>query len=235
MACLLFRAYARRMAVRLRTLNVLAAAPERLAAFWGDLLGWPREGARLDGTPFGLGFVPSDEPLHLPAQTHLHLSSNDATQAETVARALALGATHLDVGQRPDEGHVVLADPEGNAFCVIEEGNGWMAGTPLLGELAGDGTYELGLFWRDALGWPLVHDEDGETAIQPPGGGPKLAWGGPPLDERVGRNRTHLVLAADDLDADVERLVGLGASVVRREDGDVQMTDPDGNELHVRG
>lgn len=223
------------MAVRLHSLNVLAADPERLAAFWGDLLGWPREGAALAGAPFGLGFVPSDEPVRLPAQTHLHLSSNGVTQAETVARALALGATHVDVGQRPDEGHVVLADPEGNAFCVIEEGNGWMAGTPLLGELAGDGTYELGLFWRDALGWPLVHDEDGETAIQPPDGGPKLAWGGPPLDERVGRNRTHFLLAADDLDAEVERLVGLGASVVRREDGDVEMADPDGNELHVRG
>jgi predicted enzyme related to lactoylglutathione lyase len=137
------------------------------------------------------------------------------------------------VGQQPDEDHVVLADPEGNAFCVIEEGNSWMAGTPFLGELACDGTREVGVFWSEALGWPLVHDEDGETAVQPPGGGPKIAWGGPPLDERRGRNRMYLDLVADDLDAEVERLVSLGASVVARGD-DVEMADPDGNEFHLR-
>ena len=45
----------------------------------------------------------------------------------------------------------------------------------------------------------------------------------------------HLVLMADDLEADVERLVQLGARVVgSAEDGDVELADPDGNELHVR-
>lgn len=215
------------MPSRLQSLAVLAADPEALAAFWVELLG-------PDPAPFDLVFVPSDEPLRLPAQTHLHLSSNGTTQAETVARALALGATHLDVGQQPDEDHVVLADPEGNAFCVIPEGNRWLAGTPFLGELACDGTREVGVFWSEALGWPLVHDEDGETAIRLDDG-PIIAWGGPPLDERHGRNRTHLVLAADDLDAEVERLVGLGATVVARTAVDVEMADPDGNELRIHG
>jgi len=221
------------MSVRLHALTVLACDPARLASFWGDLLGWERSGPALAGTPFGLSFARSDEPVRLPAQAHLHLTSNDRTQEETVARALALGASHVDVGQQPDEGHVVLADPEGNAFCVIEAGNNWLAGAPLLGEVACDGTREVGLFWRDALGWPLVHDEDGETGIRPPGGGPIIAWGGPPLDERRGRNRMHPDLLADDLEAEVARLVGLGATVVARGD-DVEMADPDGNEFHVR-
>ena len=142
------------MTVRPNALTVLAVDPARLASFWGDLLGWSRSGATLAGSPFGLVFVPSDEPVRLPAQAHLHLTSNDRTQEETVARALALGASHVDVGQQPDEGHVVLADPEGNALCVIEAGNNWLAGAPLLGEVACDGTREVGLFWRDALGWP---------------------------------------------------------------------------------
>src|SRR6478736_5095949 len=99
-------------------------------------------------------------------------------------------------------------------------------------ELAADGTREVGVFWAAALDWPLVHDEDGETAIQPPEGGMKIAWGGPPLNERADRNRMHLVLVADDLDAEVERLVSLGASVVARGD-DVEMADPDGNEFRL--
>lgn len=57
-----------------------------------------------------------------------------------MATALDLGASHLDVGQRPEEEHIVLADPEGSAFCVIEPGNAFLAGCGLLGEIAGDGT-----------------------------------------------------------------------------------------------
>lgn len=221
------------MAVRLHALTILAADPEAAASFWGDLLGWPRTGTELTSALFGITFVRSDEPVVLPHQVHLHLTSNDSTQEETVARALALGASHVDVGQQPDEDHVVLTDPEGNPFCVIEAGNNWLAGTPFLGELACDGTRETGVFWSEALGWPLVHDEDGETAIQPPEGGMKIAWGGPPLDERAARNRMYFVMVADDLEAEVERLVGLGATVGSRGD-DVEMADPDGNEFRLR-
>ena len=219
------------MPARLKSLTILSADPERLASFWRQLLG-PSGESEL---PFALVVEPGDVPKAGLNQVHLHLTSNVASQEDTVARALALGARHLDVGQLPEEDHVVLADPDGNEFCVIEAGNRWLAGTGFLGELAADGTREVGVFWSEALGWPLVHDEDGETAIAPPGGGAKIAWGGPPLNERRGRNRMHFVLAADDLDAEVERLVGLGASVVERGAGEVEMTDPDGNEFRVRG
>lgn len=230
-------AYAAGMAARLHALTVLASDPEVLASFWGDLLGWERSGLDLlpdADAPMRLSFEHADLPHDLLNQIHLHLASYTASQEATIARVLELGGSHLDVGQLPEEVHVVLADPEGNEFCVIEETNNWLAGTGFLGELACDGTRDVGVFWSRALGWPLVHDEDGETAIQPPEGGMKIAWGGPPPNERAARNRMHVVLVADDLDAEVERLVSLGASVVARGD-DIEMADPDGNEFVVRG
>ena len=223
-------AYGEGMAARLQSLTVLSPDPERLASFWGELLG----ASGLGELPFALVVEPGDVPRVGLNQIHFHLSSNAASQEDTVARALDLGATHLDVGQLPDEGHVVLADPHGNEFCVIEAGNGWMAGTGFLGEVAADGTREVGVFWSEATGWPLVHDEDGETAIAPPGGGIKIAWGGPPLNPQHDRNRMHFVLGADDLDAEVDRLVGLGATVVERGHDEVEMADPDGNEFRLR-
>ncbi len=51
---------------------------------------------------------------------HLDLRADGTTQAEEVDRLLALGATRVDVGQRADVSWVVLADPEGNEFCVLQ-------------------------------------------------------------------------------------------------------------------
>ncbi len=84
-------------------------------------------------------------------------------------RLIELGARHIDVGQRPDEQHVVLADPEGNELCVIEPDNSFLADCGRLGSITCDGSPETGYFWSHALGWPLVWDQDGETAIRAPG------------------------------------------------------------------
>ena len=166
---------------------------------------------------------------------HLHLTSTDlADQQHTVATAVRLGARHLDVGQRPEEGHIVLADPEGNEFCVIEPGNAFLAGCGFLGELACDGSREVGLFWSDALGWPLVWDQDQETAIQSPHGGTKIAWGGLPVAPKVGRNRQRfdLVTVDGDQSAEVDRLISLGATRLEvAVDGAVALADPIGNEF----
>ena len=157
-----------------------------------------------------------------------------------MARALELGGRHLDIGQgsRPGVDHVVLADPEGNELCVIEPGNSFLADCGLIGALSSDGTQQVGYFWSEALGWPLVWDQDEETAIRSPLGGPKITWGGPPVEPKHGKNRWHLDLAADgDLDAEAERLVHLGASRVDIGQGDVGwvvMADPDGNEFCLR-
>jgi hypothetical protein len=222
----------------MRTLTVTfdALDPAGLATFWARLL--DREvvaGTRIppgDGE-LGLGFVPGAARRPGVRRMHLHLTSAaPGDQERTVAAALALGAGHLDVGQLPEEKHVVLADPEGNEFCVIEAGNGYLAGCGFLGEVACDGTRETGLFWSAALGWPLVWDRDGETAIQAPGGGAKVGFGGPPLDRKDGRNQQRFEIGLPPVTgpgAETARLVALGATVV--EDG--LLADPDGNEFSL--
>ena len=103
----------------------------------------------------------------------------------------------------------MLADPEGNEFCVIEPGNNFLADCGFIGALACDGSQEVGYFWSEALGWPLVWDQDQETAIRSPHGGPKITWGGPPLMPRTGKNRLHFDLAPPldgDQRAEVDRL-----------------------------
>ena len=85
-------------------------------------------------------------------------------------------------------------------------------------------------------GWPLVWDQDEETAIQSPHGGTKIAWGGGSAAPRTGRDRQRLELAVApaDLRAEVDRLVSLGAT--RLEDGGdgaVLLADPDGGEFRV--
>ena len=95
----------------------------------------------------------------------------------------------------------------------------------------------MGYFWSEALGWPLVWDQDQETAIQSPRGGAKIAWGGPPEEPKTGKNRMHFDLAPDgDQRAEVERLGSLGAARIDIGQGDVDwvvMADPDGNEFCV--
>jgi catechol 2,3-dioxygenase-like lactoylglutathione lyase family enzyme len=227
------------MRPRLLTLTYDARDPDRLARFWAGMLG--REvvedaGGLLlpgDDTTPGLRFVPSQAEMVRPNLIHLHLTSTTLDdQQQTVAKVLGLGGSHLDVGQLPEEGHVVLADPEGYEFDVIEPGNNFLAGTGFLGELACDGTREVGLFWSAALGWPLVWDQDEETAIQSPSGGTKVAWGGPPLEQRKAptRQRFEVAAAEGDLEAEVDRLVALGATRL----GAAMLADPDGNEFSVR-
>jgi catechol 2,3-dioxygenase-like lactoylglutathione lyase family enzyme len=216
------------MPSRLLAVAFAARDPERLAAFWAALLGAGEE------TQVGVRFFGSETERSRPNRLHLHLTSDSAEhQRLTVATALDLGATHLDVGQRPEEGHVVLADPEGNELCVIEPGNAYLAGTGFLGEVACDGSREVGMFWSTALGWPLVWDRDGETAIQAPYGGTKVAWSGTAPTGAPDRQRFELA-AVGDRDAEVERLVSLGATRLRTDpDGAVVLADPGGMELRL--
>ncbi|UUN25492.1 VOC family protein [Streptomyces sp. FIT100] len=222
--------------------------PLRLARFWAGVLDWefaddPHDGIALlpsDDTGFRIRFLPTREQKAVPNRMHFDLTSASLDdQQRTVATALALGGRHIDVGQRPEEGHVVLADPDGNEFCVTEPGNNFLADCGFIGALACDGSQEVGYFWSEALGWPLVWDQDQETAIRAPYGGPKITWGGPPLLPKPGRNRLHFDLAppADgDRRAEVDRLVSLGATRIdigRDEAGRVAMADPDGNEFCV--
>ncbi|MFD5751022.1 VOC family protein [Streptomyces sp. NPDC127033] len=242
------------MTSHLHALCFDAHDPRRLADFWAGVLGWEpindadnahdaHDGLTLlpsDDTGFRIRFLPAQEPKTAQNLMHFDLTSTSLEdQRETVARALALGGRHIDIGQRPEEGHVVLADPEGNEFCVIEPGNNFLADCGFIGALACDGSQAVGYFWSAALGWPLVWDQDQETAIRSPHGGPKVTWGGPPLMPRTGKSRLRFDLAppaGTDQQAEVDRLVSLGATRTdtgQDKAGRVAMTDPDGNEFRV--
>jgi predicted enzyme related to lactoylglutathione lyase len=222
--------------------------PLRLARFWAGVLRWemaddPNAGTALlpsDDTGFRIRFLSTREQKAGQNQMHFDLTSTSLEdQQQTVARALGLGARHIDIGQRPEDEHVVLADPEGNEFCVIEPGNKFLADCGFIGALVGNGSQEVGYFWREALGWPLVWDQDQETAIRSPHGGPKITWGGPPLRPKTGKNRLHFELAPPvhgDQQAEVDRLVSLGATRIDVGQDEVSravLADPDGNEFCV--
>jgi predicted enzyme related to lactoylglutathione lyase len=236
------------MTCDLQALCFDANDPLRLARFWAGVLDWeraddPNDGMTLlpsDDTGFRIRFLPTQELKVGQNQMHFDLTSTSLEdQQQTVARSLELGARHIDIGQRPEEGHVVLADPEGNEFCVIEPGNKFLADCGFIGALACDGSQEVGYFWSAALGWPLVWDQDQETAIRSPQGGPKITWGGPPLKPKTGKNRLHFDLAPPvrgDQQAEVDRLVSLGATRIDIGQGDVSwvvLADPDGHEFCV--
>jgi len=235
------------MTCDLVALCIDANDPGRVAEFWAGVLGWQLDdsGGVIgllpdDDTGFRLRFPRTSEPRMGRNQFHFDLrSASQEQQDETVARALALGGRHLDVGQLPEEEHVVLADPEGNEFCVTEAGNGFLADCPFIGALSGDGSQANGYFWGAALGWPLVWDQDEETAIRSPHGGSKVTWGGPPLQPKLGKERVHLHLAPPpdgDQRVEVDRLLALGARRVDIGQGEVDhvvLADPDGHELCV--
>lgn len=222
--------------------------PFGLARFWSGVLGWETTDDEddvvtllpSDDTGFRIEFGYTQERKVGPNQMHFDLTSTSLEdQQQTVERSLGLGARHIDIGQRPEEGHVVLADPEGNEFCVIEPGNNFLADCGFIGAIACDGSQEVGYFWSEALGWPLVWDQDQETAIRSPRGGPKITWGGPPLMPKTGKYRLHFDLAppADgDQQAEVDRLVSIGATRIDIGQGEVSwvvMADPDGHEFCV--
>lgn len=236
---------------RLDALCIDAHDPPRMARFWAAALRWevddadPSEiGLRpTDSTRFRILFEPTDEPKRGLGRVHLDLTTaSPEDQRDSVAELLALGARHLDIGQSPDETHVVLADPEGNEFCVLAPYNNFLAGCERLGAINCDGMRATGQFWSAALGWPLVWDQDEETAIRDPDGtGPLITWSGPPLRPKHGKNRSHLDLrppASVGRDAEVDRLLALGAARVDIGQGDVPwvvLADPDGNEFCVLG
>jgi predicted enzyme related to lactoylglutathione lyase len=108
--------------------SIDCARPWELAQFWSSLLGWPIDddggpdddevqiSPRTAG-PAPLLFIKVPEPKTVKNRIHLDIKPDD--QAAEVDRALALGATRSQIGQSGEETWVVLADPEGNEFCIL--------------------------------------------------------------------------------------------------------------------
>lgn len=236
------------MAVELLALTIDSPSPKNVAQFWAHVLAWdmselPSGNVELvptDSTSFRLLFRRGAEAKVGQNPIHFDLNSSSIDhQRSSVTDLIANGARLVDVGQVGDEGHVVLADPDGNELCVIEPGNGFLASCPRLGAVNCDGTKELGYFFSTLLAWPLVWDQDEETAIQSPSGdGPKITWSGPPLMAKSLRERIHFHVtpaAGTSVEAAVVELLRLGAT--RPQDGGhgcagaTAFADVDGNEL----
>ncbi|MFJ9820883.1 VOC family protein [Streptomyces sp. NPDC101151] len=108
---------------------VEAADPVAQGRWWAEALGWvvihdASDEYEIRPAPDrlpGLLFVPVPEKK--TAKNRLHLDFRPDDQAAEVARLLSLGARHADVGQG-EQPWVVLADPEGNEFCVLGERQG---------------------------------------------------------------------------------------------------------------
>ena len=118
------------MACRITELVLDCRDPERLAGFWCEVLGWKvldRDGTAVEiGPESGSGgpqpvlvFDVSDEPKRDKLRLHIDVNATDRDQAEELERLLALGARPADVGQTGEESWHVLADPEGNEFCLL--------------------------------------------------------------------------------------------------------------------
>jgi hypothetical protein len=233
------------MTARLVALAVDAMAPEELARFWAHALRWDVRAADAigveliptDATSFRLRFGPAASEKVGQNRIHFDLTTRSLDdQTNTVAQLLTIGASHIDIGQDPDDTHVVLADIEGNEFCIIEPDNRFLAGCPRLGAVNCDGTHALGCFWSEALGWPLVWDQDEETAIQAPDRtGPKITWSGPPLMPTPGEERFHFHVAPEpgtSAPTTLDHLVALGATrldIGHTCSGTTALADVDGN------
>ena len=123
------------MASKFTELAIDCADPAGLARFWCAVLGYevqdegdgvvmigspsvPEGKERPGPVPPALTFAPVPEGKSVKNRLHIDLNPTDRGQDEEVRRLLDLGARHVDVGQA-DASWSVLADPEGNEFCVL--------------------------------------------------------------------------------------------------------------------
>jgi predicted enzyme related to lactoylglutathione lyase len=241
------------MATRLVHLVADAADPPGLARFWAAALGWEvaaEEPGEVVVWPRGyhypgpvalpLVFVPVPEPKTGKNRVHLDLASSSAAdQAAQVRRLLGLGAARADIG--PGEvPWVVLADPEGNEFCVLDPRPVY-AGTGPVAAVVADctGPVPQARFWSRAAGWVPQHQREGFASLRSPDGvGPFLEFIHAP-DAKTVKNRIHLDVrpypGGDHL-AEAKQLCDLGAVPADLGQGQVPwvvLSDPEGNEFCV--
>jgi predicted enzyme related to lactoylglutathione lyase len=239
------------MATRLVAVAFDARDHAAQARWWAEALGWSityevddevEVSSGIDGVPT-IEFVPVPEPKTVKNRIHLDLASRDhAHMAETVERLLAAGATRVDVGQG-DVPWVVLADPEGNEFCVLEPRERTQ-GAPGLASILVDAhdPAALAAFWAEVAGWAVANvDPEGRFAsLHRPGDRPPDLDFVRADDPKVVKDRLHLDVAPrpdDDRAEIIARLHAQGAVDADVGQGpDVSwhvLTDPEGNEFCV--
>jgi hypothetical protein len=105
------------MTSKFTELAIDCADPNGLARFWCSVLDYEVQDEDDGIVTIGSPMVPEGKTVK--NRLHLDVNPTDREQDEEVRRLLDLGARHADVGQTGDESWVVLADPEGNEFCVL--------------------------------------------------------------------------------------------------------------------
>ncbi|MFF3222889.1 VOC family protein [Nocardia suismassiliense] len=237
------------MSTRLACVVFDADRPRFIADFWAELLGW---GVTLDrsdevdvaahdpdGADLALAFLPAARAKHGKNRIHLDLASRSIDhQRLQVDRALSLGARRVDIGQGAVP-WVVLADPEGNEFCVLEPREEYVD-TGAVAAIVMDTRDPLRLaeFWSAASGWPVAHGGAQVAGLRSATGlGSWLEFVRTP-EAKSGRNLLHLNLASfDDQAVELARLRAAGATPIEHDGGNVgtapglTLADPETNEF----
>ena len=231
----------------LENLVIDASDPQRLGRFWEAALGAERltdepdafeTRLALEGGPvLDLCFQRVPEPR--PDSPRLHPDIlGGARQAEVVERLLGLGARPLDIGQRGVP-WVVLADPEGNPFCVMEDRAAYTDTGPIAAlPLDSADPNRDAVFWAWLSGWVAAPGVAPRTLRHPSRRGPLLEFCPEPAPKGTVKNRLHLdtrLEAGEDPDE-------VAAGIAERGGREVPSTpelpwrtyqDPSGNEFCV--
>ncbi|WP_066370554.1 VOC family protein [Herbidospora mongoliensis] len=240
------------MALRPVHVNIKALDASAVGRFWAEALGWSAYSAGVttyvgppgglvwpDPVALGIDVVPVPEPKTATKnRTHLDLATTSAAhQTELVARLKDLGATPADVGQG-DVPWTVLADPEGNEFCVLEPREIYRDTGPIAAVVVDCADPRaMARFWGEATGWTPREVTDDHAALRS-AMGPYLELLRTP-GVKTAPDRVHLDLLpypGDDKAAEVARLRSLGATDLDLGQGDVPwtcLTDPEGHEFCV--
>jgi catechol 2,3-dioxygenase-like lactoylglutathione lyase family enzyme len=126
------RGYISSMACRISELGLECRDPEGLARFWCDVLDFvvldreddvlveigPRQG--FGGLQPTIVLVRTENPRPGKSRLHVDVNATDRDQEAELERLLELGARPADIGQTGEESWHVLADPEGNEFCLLK-------------------------------------------------------------------------------------------------------------------
>lgn len=239
------------MATRLVQINMKALDDSALGRFWAEVLGWGIDSEAPGVTnlePVGFSYpdpsavcidlIAHPEPKTVKNRVHLDLATTSAAhQAELIERLTGLGATPVDIGQG-DVPFTVMADPEGNEFCVLEPREMYLDTGPIATVVVDCADpREMARFWGAAMDWTVhVVADDHATLRSSKGVGPYLEFVRNP-DPKTGWNRVHLDVApytGDDMAAEAERLRALGATDPGIDQSELHWTvlsDPEGNEF----
>ncbi|MFD9789394.1 VOC family protein [Streptomyces sp. NPDC059070] len=239
------------MSTRLVQINMKAQDDSALGRFWSQALGWGMDSegpgvtnlepvgfAYPDPTAVCIDIIARPEPKTVKNRVRLDLATTSpAHRAELVARLKDLGATLADVGQG-DVPWTVMADPEGNEFCVLEPRPLYRDTGPIAAVVVDCADpREMARFWDGAMDWTLHEVTDDFAGMRSAQGvGPYLEFVRTP-DTKSVWNRVHLDVRpypGADVAAEEARLRALGATDPGIDQSTISWTilaDPEGNEF----